>query len=283
MTSMQLNAFPALAIVALFAATAPVAAQAPVVIKASGLAAGKGVIVCETIEQADHAIQDMLVGGVFGVAGREILVEEFMAGEELSVLAITDGERVLPLVPAQDHKRLCDGDRGPNTGGMGAYAPVSLASEVLMRTIIDRVYEPTLAALRARGSAFTGVLYAGLMLTSDGPRVVEFNCRFGDPETQAVLPRLRSDLVDLCRAAREPGGLAGIRAEFTEDWAVTVVLATAGGLAVWLLRRKREVPAEEKQPQPEVTPAAVEVHCPQCGKTSKARAEPAGRNRSTAG
>lgn len=161
---------------------------APVVIKASGLAAGKGVIVCETIEQADHAIQDMLVGGVFGVAGREILVEEFMAGEELSVLAITDGERVLPLVPAQDHKRLCDGDRGPNTGGMGAYAPVSLASEVLMRTIIDRVYEPTLAALRARGSAFTGVLYAGLMLTSDGPRVVEFNCRFGDPETQAVLP-----------------------------------------------------------------------------------------------
>ena len=202
---------------------------APVVIKASGLAAGKGVIVCETIEQADQAIEDMLVDGVFGVAGSEILVEEFMTGEELSVLAITDGERVLPLVPAQDHKRLRDGDHGPNTGGMGAYAPVSLASEPLMRTIIDRVYEPTLAALRARGTAFTGVLYAGLMLTSDGPQVVEFNCRFGDPETQAVLPvsalsvPFGETLANVARGESVPDG-ASVSARGA---AVTTVLAAA--------------------------------------------------------
>jgi phosphoribosylamine--glycine ligase len=161
---------------------------APVVIKASGLAAGKGVVVCESIEQADRAIHAMLVAGVFGVAGSEILVEEFMTGEELSVLAITDGERVVPLVPAQDHKRLLDGDKGPNTGGMGAYAPVSLTTDALMRDVLDRIFTPTLDALRSQGSAFTGLLYAGLMLTRDGPRVVEFNCRFGDPETQSVLP-----------------------------------------------------------------------------------------------
>jgi len=160
----------------------------PVVIKASGLAAGKGVVVCATAEEADRAIHDMLVGGTFGVAGRQILVEEFMEGEELSVLAITDGQRVLPLVPAQDHKRLLDGDRGPNTGGMGAYAPVSLTTDALMRTVADTILLPTLAALTGHGRSFTGLLYAGLMLTEQGPKVVEFNCRFGDPETQAVLP-----------------------------------------------------------------------------------------------
>ena len=160
----------------------------PVVIKASGLAAGKGVIICQTAEEADAAIDDMLVVGTFGVAGSEILVEEFMTGEELSVLALTDGERVLPLVPAQDHKRLRDGDQGPNTGGMGAYAPVALASESLMRQTVDRIFTPTLAALRTRGREFKGLLYAGLMLTPDGPRVVEFNSRFGDPESQAILP-----------------------------------------------------------------------------------------------
>jgi len=161
---------------------------APIVIKASGLAAGKGVVVANSIEEAERAIEMMLGDRLFGDAGAEVLLEEFMEGEELSLFAITDGEYVIPMLPAQDHKRLFDDDVGPNTGGMGAYAPVSLASEPLMRTIIDRVYEPTLAALRARGTAFTGVLYAGLMLTSDGPQVVEFNCRFGDPETQAVLP-----------------------------------------------------------------------------------------------
>jgi len=202
---------------------------APVVIKASGLAAGKGVIVCETLAQADQAITHMLVDGIFGVAGREILVEEFMSGEELSVLAITDGESVLPLVPAQDHKRLLDGDRGPNTGGMGAYAPVSLATDALMRSVIDRVYAPTLAALKSRGCAFTGVLYAGLMLTRDGPRVVEFNCRFGDPETQAVLPvtTLPSPFGELLAQVARGERLPASASLQSRGAAVTTVLAAA--------------------------------------------------------
>ena len=166
---------------------------APVVIKASGLAAGKGVIVCETIEQADHAIDDMLVGGAFGVAGREILVEEFMQGEELSVFAITDGRVPLMLVPAQDHKRLLENDAGPNTGGMGAYAPVGISSPALRADIRKTILQPTLDAMTAKGRPFTGLLYAGLMITRDGPKVVEFNCRFGDPETQAVLPIMEFD------------------------------------------------------------------------------------------
>jgi phosphoribosylamine--glycine ligase len=163
---------------------------APVVIKASGLAAGKGVIICQTVDDARQAIAAMLQQNAFGDAGTTILVEEFMEGEELSVFALTDGERLVPLPAAQDHKRLLEGDRGPNTGGMGAYCPVSIteAPSALFDTIIDRVIRPTLGAMRARGTPFTGLLYAGVMLTDDGPKVVEFNCRFGDPETQAVLP-----------------------------------------------------------------------------------------------
>jgi phosphoribosylamine--glycine ligase len=161
---------------------------APVVIKASGLAAGKGVVVCATMAEAEAAIDMMLVAGGMGDAGREILVEEFMDGEELSVFALTDGERAFALAPAQDHKRLKDGDRGPNTGGMGAYAPVSIGRGAIADEVHQRIVQPTLTALRQRGSPFTGLLYAGLMLTRDGPRVVEFNCRFGDPETQAILP-----------------------------------------------------------------------------------------------
>jgi phosphoribosylamine--glycine ligase len=162
----------------------------PVVIKASGLAAGKGVIICQTADEAKAAISLMLQQNAFGDAGATILVEELMEGEELSVFVLTDGERIIPLPAAQDHKRLLDGDRGPNTGGMGAYCPVSIAEgpDGLMETIIGRVIRPTLGAMRARGTPFTGLLYAGLMLTEDGPKVVEFNCRFGDPETQAVLP-----------------------------------------------------------------------------------------------
>ena len=202
----------------------------PVVIKASGLAAGKGVIVCESIDQADRAIDDMLVGHAFGTAGTEILVEEFMAGEELSLLAITDGERVLPLPAAQDHKRLLDGDRGPNTGGMGAYAPVSLATDELLQTIETRIFKPTLGALKAQGRPFTGLLYAGLMLTGDGPRVVEFNCRFGDPETQAVLPVARFSipfgevLALVARGERLPDSVSATHA----GCAVTTVLAARG-------------------------------------------------------
>jgi phosphoribosylamine--glycine ligase len=172
---------------------------APLVVKASGLAAGKGVVVCETIAEADAAIDMMLVRGGMGDAGREILVEEFMDGEELSLFGLTDGERVLPLLPAQDHKRLLDHDRGPNTGGMGAYAPVSAATPQIVDQAMRRIMVPTLAELRRRGTPFTGLLYAGLMLTHDGPKVVEFNCRFGDPEAQAILPlvELRPTLGEL--------------------------------------------------------------------------------------
>jgi phosphoribosylamine---glycine ligase len=166
---------------------------APVVIKASGLAAGKGVIVCNTIGEADAAIDMMLVRGGMGEAGREILVEEFLEGEELSLFCITDGERLFTLPAAQDHKRLLDGDRGPNTGGMGAYSPVSLATPALVADVHRQILRPTLAALRGRGAPFTGLLYAGLMVTRAGPKVVEFNCRFGDPETQALLPLVELD------------------------------------------------------------------------------------------
>ena len=202
---------------------------APVVVKASGLAAGKGVIVCDTIADADRAIQLMLGEGVFGDAGAEILVEAFMRGEELSLFAVTDGTIAVPLLPAQDHKRLLDGDRGPNTGGMGAYAPVSLGTPELLDEVRRRILEPTLAAMRDAGRPFRGLLYAGLMLTDDGPQVVEFNCRFGDPETQVVLPLLESSLLDLLRVVAEGGSLADAP---TPVWrpaaAVTTVVAAAG-------------------------------------------------------
>ena len=172
---------------------------APVVIKASGLAAGKGVVVCRSMGEAYEALDMMLLSGGMGEAGREVLVEEHMNGEELSLFFITDGERAVSLVPAQDHKRLRSGDEGPNTGGMGAYAPVSIASVEVVREVERRIVEPTLRAMRDRGSPFTGLLYVGAMLTDDGPRVVEFNCRFGDPEAEAVLPLLecRPSLLDL--------------------------------------------------------------------------------------
>ena len=212
---------------------------APVVIKASGLAAGKGVIVCETLAQADEAIESMLVGNAFGTSGHQVLVEEFMEGEEVSVLALTDGERVVSLVPAQDHKRLLPGDHGPNTGGMGAYAPVSLGNRLgvvstdtttLLRDIETRVLLPTLAAMRELGRPFTGLLYAGLMITADGPKVVEFNCRFGDPEAQVILPiaTLSPSLADVMLAiARGDGIPAGTRCH-ASGYAVTTVLAAAG-------------------------------------------------------
>jgi len=154
---------------------------APVVIKASGLAAGKGVIVCQTEAEAFDAIDRILDDRVFGEAGAECLVEAFMTGEELSLFAIADGHDVLPMIGAQDHKRLLDGDEGPNTGGMGAYTPVSFSTPSLVDDVTERIFLPTLHALRTRGTPFTGLLYAGLMLTPEGPKVVEFNCRFGDP------------------------------------------------------------------------------------------------------
>jgi phosphoribosylamine--glycine ligase len=202
----------------------------PIVVKASGLAAGKGVIICNSIAEAEAAIDSMLVGGAFGVAGSEVLIEEFMEGEELSLFALTDGKRVLPLPAAQDHKRLLDGDRGPNTGGMGAYAPVSLSSPALIEDVLQRVLQPTVDALAARGRPFTGLLYAGLMLTRDGPKVVEFNCRFGDPETQAVLPVLKMSVAFsdvLWSIARGDGVPSGVSVE-AKGHAVTTVVAAPG-------------------------------------------------------
>jgi phosphoribosylamine--glycine ligase len=201
---------------------------APVVIKASGLAAGKGVIVCSTIAEADAAIDSMLRDDTFGAAGREVLVEEFMEGEELSLFAITDGTTVLPMLAAQDHKRLLDGDMGPNTGGMGAYAPVSLSSDALVADAVERVFLPTLDALRAAGAPFSGLLYAGLMLTAQGPKVVEFNCRFGDPETEAILPLLESSLLEPLLAVANGSGLADQALKWSSNHAVTTVVAAAG-------------------------------------------------------
>ncbi len=201
-------------------------ASYPAVLKADGLAAGKGVIICDSEASAREAIEIFFGERRFGET--TVVVEEFLEGEELSLLALCDGENVVPLAPAQDYKRIFDGDEGPNTGGMGSYSPVPGFGPAEVGEIVDAVHRPALAAMAARGVPFHGVLYAGLMVGSEGPKVLEFNTRFGDPETQAVLPRLRSDLLELCLAAREPGGLAGARAEFGEDWAVTLVLASAG-------------------------------------------------------
>jgi phosphoribosylamine---glycine ligase len=201
----------------------------PVVIKASGLAGGKGVIVAQSVVEAERAIDAMLGDRIFGAAGREILIEEFMEGEEVSLFAITDGQQALPLLAAQDHKRLHEGDFGPNTGGMGAYAPTSLATPELVARSMSEIVRPALAALRDAGSTFTGLLYAGLMSTRDGPKVVEFNCRFGDPETQALMPLMDSSLLELIAAVAGGGSLSRTK---VPDWkplsSVTTVVAAAG-------------------------------------------------------
>jgi phosphoribosylamine---glycine ligase len=197
------------------------------VIKASGLAAGKGVILPDTKEGAAGVIQDILLRERFGAAGQTILLEERMAGPELSVLALCDGTHAAILPPAQDHKRLLDDDEGPNTGGMGAFAPSPLATPALMAAVEETIIRPTLAGMAAAGTPYVGVLYVGLMLTSDGPKVLEYNCRFGDPETQAILPLLQSDLVDLLLACVE-GRLAQTQVEVADGAAVTVVLAAPG-------------------------------------------------------
>jgi phosphoribosylamine--glycine ligase len=197
----------------------------PVVLKDDGLAAGKGVVIAADEAEARAALAELLAGG--SGAGR-VLVEEHLEGEEVSLLAVCDGERAVPLAPAQDYKRLADGDRGPNTGGMGSTSPVPGVDVQAAHEVVAAVHQPVLDVLRERGAPFHGVLYAGLMLTADGVRVLEFNARFGDPETQAVLPRLRSDLLELLLAAREPGGLLGLEPRWSDEWAVTVTLAARG-------------------------------------------------------
>jgi phosphoribosylamine---glycine ligase len=201
-------------------------ASYPAVLKADGLAAGKGVIICQSEAEAREALDVFFTERRFGET--TVVLEEFLEGYELSILAFCDGENVLPLAPAQDYKRIFDGDEGPNTGGMGSYSPALDCEDEMVEEIVREVHLPIVAAMARRGRPFHGVLYAGLMVGENGVKVLEFNARFGDPETQAVLPRLRSDLVDLCLAAREPGGLAGVELEWSDDWAVTVVLASAG-------------------------------------------------------
>ena len=201
-------------------------ADYPVVLKADGLAAGKGVIIAASEAEAREAVELFFVEQRFGAT--EVVLEEHLDGEELSLLALCDGRNVLPLAPAQDYKRIFDGDEGPNTGGMGSYSPVPEIDPATVEGLADEVHRPVVDLLARNGTPFHGVLYAGLMMTAAGPRVLEYNCRFGDPETQAVLPRLRSDLAELFVAAREPGGLGGVTADFDERWAVTVVLASAG-------------------------------------------------------
>jgi phosphoribosylamine--glycine ligase len=201
--------------------------QYPLVIKASGLAAGKGVILPETVEEAKATLKSILVEKAFGDAGNEVVIEERLMGQEVSLMAFTDGITVIPMLPAQDHKRLLDGDEGPNTGGMGAYAPAPIFTADMMSESLESVLKPAVDGLRSEGTPFVGVLYAGLMLTPKGIRVLEFNCRFGDPETQAVLPLLETDLLEIAEACVN-GKLADVQVRWKNCAAVCVVLASKG-------------------------------------------------------
>ena len=199
----------------------------PLVVKADGLAAGKGVLICRDRDEAREAIAACFVAREFGEAGDVLITEEYLTGSEVSLLVLCDGESAVPLAPAQDYKRIFAGDQGPNTGGMGSYCPVPGFEQKAVDAAMDQVVEPVVAALRRRGVNYRGVLYAGLIIGEAGIKVLEFNCRFGDPETQAVLPRLDSDLLELCAAAAE-GGLSGAKALWKPQDCVTVVLASAG-------------------------------------------------------
>jgi phosphoribosylamine---glycine ligase len=198
----------------------------PIVVKADGLAAGKGVVVAMSFEEAEAAI-DMMIGGGLGSAGDEVVIEAFLEGEEASFFALCDGTRAIPFGTAQDHKRVFDGDKGPNTGGMGAYSPAPVLTPDLQARVMQDIVEPTLAGMKARGTPYTGILYAGLMLTKDGPQLIEYNARFGDPETQVLLPRLRSDLVTALLAACD-GMLNSISLQWSDAAALTVVMAADG-------------------------------------------------------
>jgi len=201
--------------------------QAPIVIKADGLAAGKGVTVAASLEEAEQALREIMVDKVFGEAGAQVVIEEFLSGQEMSILAFVDGETVRPMVPSQDHKPVFDGDKGPNTGGMGTYSPVPHIPQSVVDEAIETILIPAARAMVQEGRPFRGVLYAGLMITEQGPKTVEFNCRFGDPETQVVLPRLKTDLADIFMAVVS-GKLQEIEIEWSDEAAVCVVLASGG-------------------------------------------------------
>jgi phosphoribosylamine--glycine ligase len=198
----------------------------PYVLKADGLAAGKGVVIAETLAEAEAALVDMF-GGSFGAAGAEVVIEEFMHGEEASFFALTDGTAILPFGSAQDHKRVGDGDVGPNTGGMGAYSPAPVLTPELQAQVMAQIIAPTVRTMRADGNPYSGVLFAGLMLTADGPKLIEYNARFGDPECQVLMMRLESDLVPIMLACAK-GELAGVEVAFSDETALTVVMAAKG-------------------------------------------------------
>ncbi|EIM27812.1 phosphoribosylamine--glycine ligase [Microvirga lotononidis] len=198
----------------------------PIVVKADGLAAGKGVVVATSFEEAEQAV-DMMIGGGLGAAGAEVVIEAFLEGEEASFFALCDGTHAVPFGTAQDHKRVFDGDQGPNTGGMGAYSPAAVMTPELQARAMREIIEPTLAGMKARGTPYTGILYAGLMLTKDGPQLIEYNARLGDPETQVLLPRLKSDLVTALLAACD-GVLNSISLQWSDQAALTVVMAARG-------------------------------------------------------
>ena len=202
--------------------------ELPVVIKADGLAAGKGVIIAPTYQEADEIIRGMMVNGNFGGAGASVVIEEFLQGEEASFIVVSDGKNFLPFASSQDHKAIFDGDKGPNTGGMGAYSPAPVVTSQVHERVLEKVIRPTIDGMRKDGTAYIGFLYAGLMIDSKGePYVIEFNCRLGDPETQPLMMRMRSDIVQLCNTALD-GGLADIKLDFSSDTALTVVLAASG-------------------------------------------------------
>ncbi len=201
---------------------------APIVVKADGLAAGKGVIVAETLEEAEAAVTDMLSGNAFGEAGCRVVIEEFLPGEEASFIVMVDGRNVLPMATSQDHKRIGEGDTGPNTGGMGAYSPAPVVDSAVYQRIMSEVILPTVEGMATEGNDYTGFLYAGLMISPEGePKVIEYNCRFGDPETQPIMVRLQSDLVELCEAAID-GELDKASARWDSRCAIGVVLAAGG-------------------------------------------------------
>ncbi len=199
----------------------------PIVVKADGLAAGKGAVVCFSREEALQALTKMMVKRIFGEAGGKVVIEEFLSGEEVSVLAFTDGTTILPLIPAQDHKPILDGDKGPNTGGMGAYAPAVFVDDNILRDIQKNILQPAVRGMALEERPYRGVLYAGLIMTKHGPKVIEFNCRFGDPETQVILPLMKSDLLPLLFGCAD-GNLKNLSVEITHQFAVCVIMASGG-------------------------------------------------------
>ncbi|MGH2709316.1 MAG: phosphoribosylamine--glycine ligase, partial [Actinomycetota bacterium] len=201
--------------------------KGPLVVKADGLAAGKGVVVCDDQAQARAAVEGAMARRVFGEAGKRVVIEERLEGEELSILAFCDGKTILAMPPAQDFKRANDGDRGPNTGGMGSHSPVPACTEAVFGEVLDEILEPVAAALAEEAEPYTGVIYAGIMLSEDGPKVLEFNCRFGDPETQTLLPRLDGDLAEVIVASTQ-GALAGVGLRWRDEACVAVVAASEG-------------------------------------------------------